>query len=346
MGSYAFVVGVNNYLQDADGLHTLGGAVRDSDNFVEWLKELKDPLLADEKIFNDQNIFHIKSLQDNAVFPTKNDAEQKLREFITAIGKNDAVNDQLYFYFAGHGVGHPDEVDHNLLCLSDWTKTWSNNALASVPAISFFRYLGVFKEIIFFFDCCRTRYFRARLSEFITQNIKCGDYNDASVFIAYSTSYDDEAHEYDMAGEGGVLEKRGVFTEVLLKGLRGAAANEDGEIDNNSLSTYLIKEVNSQAQKAGFSQKPQCSVTLGNGNDRIRFTSVAVSGIEITFNLKIPDQYTLKDSKDRNVAAIVVTAADSVVARQLSKGYYTLIRESDKSEKIFRVTDTANTIIF
>jgi hypothetical protein len=340
MGSYAFVVGVNNYVQDADGLQRLNGAVRDSNNFVDWLKDLKDPLLPDE------NIFHIRSLDDNNIYPTKNDAENKLRDFINAIGSN-VVNEKLYFYFAGHGVGHPDEVDHNLLCLSDWTKKWSNNAFASVPAISFFRYLGVFKEIIFFFDCCRTRYFRAKLSEFITQNIKCGNFNDASVFIAYSTSYDDEAHEYDAKIENGVLEKRGVFTEVLLKGLKGAAANENGEVDNNSLSAYLMKEVNIFAQKErGFSQKPQCSVILGNGNDRIIFTSIPVVKTQMTFHFETPDEYILNNSRDKTIERIVVDVSNAVVIRQLSKGYYTLIRNSNKEEKIFRVTDSDNTITF
>ncbi|MFH7012372.1 caspase domain-containing protein [Flavobacterium sp. FlaQc-52] len=337
MGSYAFVVGVNNYVQDPDGLQTLNGAVKDSNDFVNWLKSLNDPL-------PDENIFHIKSLNNN-VFPKKNDAETKLMEFINAVGNN-VINEKLYFYFAGHGVGHPDEVDHNLLCFSDWTKKWSNNAFASVPAISFFRYMGVFKEIIFIFDCCRTRYFRARLSEFITQNIRCGNFNDASVYIAYSTSYDDEAHEYDAIGQNGILEKRGVFTEVLLEGLKGAAANENGEVDNNTLSAYLMKEVNTLAQKKGFSQKPQCSVILGNGNDRIVFTSIPVVKTQITFHFEIPDEYILNDSKDKTLESIVTVDPNADFIRQLSKGYYTLIRNSNKEEKIFRVTDSDNAITF
>jgi uncharacterized caspase-like protein len=343
MGSYAFVVGVNNYVQKPDGLATLGGAVRDSDDFVDWLKEQKD---ADEKeLFTDQNIFHIKSM-DDVLAPSLNDAQNKLADFITEL-QNNVDNEKLYFYFAGHGVGHPDEVDQNLLCLSDWTKLFSANSLASVPAVSFFRFLSVFKEIVFIFDCCRTRYIRARHNEFIIPNIRFGNTTDASVYIAYSTSYDDEAHEYDTKGNNGTLEKRGVFTKVLLEGLRGAAADENGDIDHDSLSTYLIKEVNTQAQKAGFSQKPQCSVILANGNERILFKSIPVVQMKVTFNFTVPGFYILNDSKDKLVNDGMIDASvNTTNIRKLSKGYYTLIRDSDKTEKIFRVTDTTNAITF
>lgn len=342
MGSYAFVVGVNNYVQTPDGLATLGGAVRDSDFFVDWLREQRGA--EGNELFTDDNIFHIKSLND-VLAPSLNDARIEFANFINKL-QNSVDNERLYFYFAGHGVGHPDEVDQNLLCLSDWTKLFSTNSLASVPAISFFRYLSVFKEIIFIFDCCRTRYIRARHNEFIIPNTKFGNTADASVYIAYATSYDDEAHEYDITGNNNKLEKRGIFTKVLLDGLRGAAADENGDIDHDSLSTYLIKEVNTQAQQAGFSQKPQCSVILANGNERILFNKVPVVQNTITFNFT-PDNYTLNDSKDNLVIGGNIDATvNNTVTMNLSKGYYTLIRDSDKTEKIFRVTDTTNAITF
>lgn len=343
MGSYAFVVGVNNYVQKPDGLTTLDGAVRDSDYFVDWLREQKDD--GGNDLFTDENIFHISS-QNGVIAPSLSDAQNKLADFIGEL-QNNVDNEKLYFYFAGHGVGHPDEVDQNLLCLSDWTKLFSNNSLASAPAISFFRYLSVFKEIIFIFDCCRTRYIRARHNEFIIPNTKFGNVTDASVYIAYATSYDDEAHEYDITGNNGTLEKRGIFTKVLLEGLRGAAADENGDIDHNSLNTYLIKEVNTQAQKAGFSQKPQCEVKLANGSPRILFKSIPVVQTEVTFNFTIPGLYILNDSKDKLVTDGRIDASvNTTSTKKLSKGYYTLIRDSDKTEKIFRVTDTTNAITF
>ena len=180
MASFAFVIGVNNYVADHDGLKPLTGAVNDSIAFAKWVQEPMGGNVPAE------NLYHIMSPEDGDL-PTRHDTEQKLHHFIERL-EGGALNDKFYFYFAGHGVAHPDEIDHNLLCLSDWTKQWCNNALASVPAISFFRYLGVFQEMIFIFDCCRTRYFRARLNEFIAPNIRIGEHDNASIFIAFSTA--------------------------------------------------------------------------------------------------------------------------------------------------------------
>lgn len=344
MASYAFVAGVNNYVVANDGLGKLGGAARDANNFIDWLKDPQGGNLPDE------NIYSIISPENEDTLTMINDATQKIITLVAKLGQPPvALNDRLYFYFAGHGVGHPDEIDENLLCFSDWTKLWCNNAVSAVPAISFFRYLGVFQEIIFIFDCCRTRYIRAKLEAFVTQNVRYRNYNQANVVVAYATTYDDEAHEYDEAPIGddntttNKVEKRGVFTEVLLKGLRGEAANEDGDIDHHSLSKYLTKEVNIKAQEKGFSQEPQFSVTLGGGRSRVLFSKVQVSKIAVEFNLKGPDEYILNNSKDQFVQDIAVTATGTTTV-SLPKDYYTIIRKSDNESVVFRVNDSTNTI--
>lgn len=127
MASYAYVVGVNNYVKDREGLKTLGGPYDDTIDFMKWLNEENGPAIPEA------NIFHISDKE--RCYPTKENANAKLVDMITAID-NGELHDKFYFYFAGHGVADPYDIDQNILCLSDWTKRWSNNAFSSVPAIS------------------------------------------------------------------------------------------------------------------------------------------------------------------------------------------------------------------
>ena len=328
--SLAFLVGVNNYLKADDGLGCLGGPSNDCLRFSEWLVEAGGVDAA--------NIVTLSHETDP--FPDSGQTRARLREFVESLDP-DTLYDRLYFYFAGHGVANPNEIEHSLLCLSDWTKTWSDNAMATVPAISFFRFLGVFKELVFLFDCCRTRYERARMDNFITSNFPLGRHKDGSVFIAYSTAYSDEAKEVNFSGESGVLEKRGVFTEVLLRGLRGAAANRQGIVDHASLGNYLTKEVDVEAQKRGFSQKPQWSVTFGGGAERIVFWAPEQIAYEIKLSLSGPGIFYLNDSDDQPLHTYNVDGLE-IFTVSLRKGYYSLVRGSDQSDRIIRLPKDQN----
>lgn len=336
MSSFAFVVGVNQYVDDRDGLKPLGGAIRDSQDFIDWLTDGAGGNVPTE------NIFH--SFSPDTVSPTKVEATDKLKDMLKQF-ENGQLNERLYFYFAGHGAGNPDEVDSNLLCLSDWTRRWSYNAFPCVPAISFFKFLGVFKELVFIFDCCRTRYERARLTDFIEHNFSLGTYKKAAVFIAFSTAYDDEAFEYDYITPDSSIEKRGVFTKVLIEGLRGAAANQEGIVDDRALGTYLMSEVDKQAQKLGFLQKPEYTVTLGDNKHSIEFSRIKLETQTITVKLTGPDAYDVINERNTVVEKITARNGETSYVLNLNKGFYSIIRQSDESEKTFRIPYKSKTSI-
>lgn len=140
---------------------------------------------------------------------------------------------RLYVYVSGHGVAG---LDHGALLCSN-----SSNALyASVGphlSIGAFRQGGFFKEFVVWFDGCMD--WAGLEPEPINYNPKPGNSLEppGPVFTAYA------AHPRLRTVEAPDLdgEVHGIFTQTLLRGLEGGAADPGtGVIDGFSLQNYLV----------------------------------------------------------------------------------------------------------
>ena len=245
MSNYAVVIGINHYTPpEQQGLKTLKGAIQDAQDFYEWVTT---------KGGVPKNNCHLILSTDDPKNPTpiKKEVDDALVKINQAVVANDNKNaDRLYYYFAGHGLEVHLDKYNNGMCMADWTE-WNQNssALSSRSYEQKFLNEGLFKEVVIFLDCCRNKKY-----DFNPQGPpdirQIGPNDQTKYLVGFAAQSKNEA--YEMAQE-----PRGIFTKVLLEGLNGSAEREGNRISAESLVDYVIIHCPSQAQDAGFSQKPE-----------------------------------------------------------------------------------------
>lgn len=248
MEDYALVIGLNHY--EDRSLSNLNGAIKDAEEMRKWFI---DP----DKGGIDENNCEIVISSENPINPRKHIIDDAL-ESIYLKAQTNGGGRRLYFYFSGHGFSH--KMEDNTLVISDWLNPIRfNNALNSKKYMEVIQESGVFKEILFFLDCCRTRKIKCQ-----GQGPQLGfarpDDNQppAQNVIAFAAEYNNPAYEaqHNIDNNGIV---RSYFTKALLEGLGGAedAKNDQGEVTLNRLSKYTTKRTMDIARAFNHSQKPK-----------------------------------------------------------------------------------------
>jgi uncharacterized caspase-like protein len=313
---FAIIIGINDYTpQNKSGLRTLKGAINDANHFETWVKNPKGGNVSDENTFKIiSEPAPLKPLQDEI-----DDAFLAMEETIKANGRKAK---RLYFYFAGHGLGTLNNTNDTALCLANWSENRRRSALSSEDYKDTIKQYGYFEEIIFIADCCRNTKINvtAKKPTFapIMPNANAGN---TKLFVGYATQYQDQSYEIEV----GDSEMRGVFTKVLINGLNGAAANENGIVNADSLRDYLILETPIEALKEGFKQKPDIMHS---------FTSdMALCTVENFQNKTVTCNITFNDARNSLVELIngnsdVIKTFDANQSKKLSvslkKGLYIL----------------------
>lgn len=248
MSVYAIVIGVNHYPPPANlGLKSLAGAILDAQAISEWLL---GPGGVPAK-----NLYLLTSVVGRKKV-LRHDVDNAVADITRKVLKNGGDADRLYFYFAGHGMAIENDSNNNGLCLSNWDSILFDAAtLSSSDYNRKFVTEGFFKEIVFWMDCCRNKKLRLNPGQSAGVNLR-GPNTNPKVFLGFATTYENAAYEATTPGSHND-EIRGIFTEVLLQGLNGEAANGNGTIDTESLTDYLYINVPIAAQRAGFSQMPE-----------------------------------------------------------------------------------------
>jgi len=121
------------------------------------------------------------------------------------------------------------------------------------------RIRGIFSEIVLFLDGCRTasgREVAVQRPEIPYSGNRRPE--DVKVFYGFATLWGKLAYEDKISGS-----VRGVFSYALLEGLRGAAADANGVIRNQSLELYLNRRVR-ELRPGGADQVPHiyCPVPM------------------------------------------------------------------------------------
>ena len=243
---YALVIGINDY----PSYRPLRGAIRDAQAVAEWLRSpVHGGALPAE------NVSTIVSTSNPPV-PLQDQVDDALREILAAARASGGR--RFYFYFSGHGFS--SDVAHDVvLCLAKWSEELRHLALSSNRYQDLLVRSGIFSEIVFFLDCCRIWKVRAAGQKPYIDVVSPGfAASGARVFVAYGAGFDSYAMEAGSCGDATDSgEFRGIFTEALLSGLRGAAATERGEVTATSLKHYLEVATPRLAANKGFEQRAE-----------------------------------------------------------------------------------------
>lgn len=241
----ALVVGVNDYI----ALHPLRGAVEDARAFAAWLVDPAGGGIAEE------NVRTILSTQQ-PLSPVGDAVDEALEALIDRAARYGGR--RFYFYFSGHAC--TGDRPHDLaLCLADWSGLRRRASLGSDAWLDVILASGVFAEVAFFLDCCRVTALRAvgrpPKIDFATPGERT---RAPRAFMAYATEFLRAAREVEEpAAAGAPSEVRGIFTKVLVAGLRGAAAGNDGIVTAASLKQYIERMTLERSVERGFVQRAE-----------------------------------------------------------------------------------------
>lgn len=269
---FAVVIGVEHY---KDVLQPLGGPHRDTRDFVHWLIDPAGGGLpdngawsgAESNVSPSPNILLLLSTPQYT--PVKDDVDDWMDTVMNKLLAEANSGRRLYFYFSGHGIG--DTQMNSAMLLPKWTFSYRQYALSSEKYILELVKKGAFEEILFFMDCCRNRisgvqgqgpYWSAALPSAASSNY----------LIYYASEFDNPAYEVELARKEGTLDNllpRGLFTEVLLRGLKGAAADKNGNLRIRDLVSYVDKKLPELATSKGKTQIPRSVVSTKDSEKNI-----------------------------------------------------------------------------
>ncbi|HEV3467969.1 MAG TPA: caspase family protein [Pyrinomonadaceae bacterium] len=243
---YALVVGVDRYADTQ--ISTLGGASNDARALATALVQYAG--------FPADQVVLLSSDQPEERHPTRGNILRRLSNLATVVPKDGL----LLFAFAGHGMERggqafllPSDAQ-----VSDDVTLLEQTAVNVLQIRDWVKRTGV-RQVLMILDACRNDPAgRANADNPLTETYTRGfnfDLRNREVeaFVTlYATAIGHRAYEFK--------EKRqGYFTWALVEGLKGAAANERGEVTLDGLVDYLQERVPKQVKLdlgAGKLQRP------------------------------------------------------------------------------------------
>jgi hypothetical protein len=247
---FALIIGVDKYSDTQ--ISTLGGATNDARSLADALTNLAG--------FPSDQVMLLSSDQPEERLPTRGNILRRLSNIASVIPP-----DGLFvFAFAGHGLERSGQAfllptDAQVSDDVDLLEQTAVNVLTVKDRI---RKAGV-KQVVMILDACRNDPAgRANadnpLSQAYTKALNFDVRNrEVSAFATlYATEVGHRAYEYKEKHQG-------YFTWALVEGLKGAAANDKGEVTLASLLQYLQQRV-----------PKKVLIDLGAGKDQRPFAVV------------------------------------------------------------------------
>jgi hypothetical protein len=225
---WALIIGVDQYKDKQIGL--LNGAANDA-------KTLAEALIKNAGFPADQVIL-LASDQPEERQPTRANILRRLSNLSSIVPKDGL----LLVSFAGHGIerGGQAYLLPSDAQLSDDISFLEDTAVSVTRVTDRIRSTGV-KQVLLVLDACRNDPSgRAdapnRMSEAFKFNFDARNREIEAFAVLYATAIGERAYEY--------TEKRqGYFSWAIVDGMRGAAANEKGEVTLASLLKYVQEAV-------------------------------------------------------------------------------------------------------
>ena len=244
---WAVVIGVENYKKAPD--------VEFAERDALVTKEYFNKLLGVPK----ENTFYLANSD-----ATKTELETLL---ISTLKNRVGKDDEVYFYFSGHGV--PTNEGDSYLLLNDSDP--SNPKISAYPIKELYEDLGSLKttkSYAFLDTCFSGGVARGNEKDSLLGGtravMKVKDitlaYNNLTVYAA--TGKDQLSNSFKEQGHG-------LFTYYMLKGLGGESdSNKDGKIDTEELQNYIKSNVSMQSRKL-YGESRYQEPTLKNNISKI-----------------------------------------------------------------------------
>jgi hypothetical protein len=234
---YAVLVGVSQYPQLGDPPPSdLAGPGNDVDSIHEWLVDPNGGGL------DPAHVWRIKSPNppdpaNRRGEPGRDSIQAAFEELVDLAeskrgGLGAQLGHRLYVYASGHGFS--PTLNQGCLHAANATSGSTQTNVLFTAWLELFQEAGYFKETVLWMDCCMNRDSRNAPS-LPTRQQKVSAEPAGPSFIAFAARRPLRAVE--RPGPDGKV--HGVFTTILLEGLRGAAANPYGMVTGRSLADWL-----------------------------------------------------------------------------------------------------------
>lgn len=242
---FAIVVGLSGYPRLGDPPPSnLAGPGNDADAVYEWLVAEDGGGLPKENI----KLIKTPKKMTKAGAPDRDtiqaafaDLETRAEEGRTGLGA--LLGERLYVYAAGHGFS--PKLDEGCLHAGNATSDSSGLNVFFTAWLNLFQEAGYFTETVLWMDCCMNRDSKNAAS-LPTMQAKVSPDPPGPRFIAFAARRPLRAVE--RLGPDGKV--HGVFTTILLEGLRGAAANPYGKVTGRSLADWLRNAQHGRLEEA------------------------------------------------------------------------------------------------
>jgi Caspase domain len=266
--------------------------------------------------------------RSNNPWPLKHAIDDALTSIVP--GRNARKGRRFYFYFSGHGCapGFKDialfmaNAANDTLGFSLGADSYRNSLRAKAP----------FDEIVFILDCCRNVIEGAvpGVSPF-TGGAPSNRAPSVKHLVCFGTGFGTQS--WQVSGRT-ADESRGIFTETLLEGLNGQAADASGNVTAASLEDYVKPSVNAKAKKLGLEQIPEFD---GSYRDIIFVKGARRTVVPVVIDVPRTWNGTMI-LRDGNLAMVEVPRPVARTWRiSLSRGNYRLENLESKEKKLFSV---------
>lgn len=231
---YALIVGINKYA-DEYFLKTLNGPKNDVQRFIDWLKSPTGGNVPEG------NVLPYRHVSDELGQTPKSGEIIETIKKLLKLSKDDKdeevrIGRRLYIFLAGHGVC--SDLDNAGLLTAEATED-SPAYVDGRRCANLFRGRAVFDEVVLIMDCCRD--FDGELPDSLfpfKKKIDTGGAHKVKRFYAYATGFGRDAREKEFDKE-----VSGIFSHVLIEGLKGGAVDGEGRITGPSLERYVKKQM-------------------------------------------------------------------------------------------------------
>ncbi|MFF5009601.1 caspase domain-containing protein [Streptomyces phaeochromogenes] len=334
---YAVVVGINRYPAISD----LQGPRNDAARFRDWLI---DPTGGDVPL---DNVIQVEASKEDELVadvmravPTRENVNTALYQLhgaaktaVTELPAGERIaawgRTRLYVFLAGHGIA-PLGSDVALLMANAAIGMLGNHISVRQYMDYYETSSSPFHEIVFFADCCRTRFGGvAAFGPPFTDGTDAPE--EVEYLIGYASALGDPAFE-SLSVDPELA--RGHFTTALLEGLRGAGGGTvtgEGTVTSDTLENYVRQHVFDRTRGS----VPQRARFLRSTSTPIVFTRDLQGVGSYPVTLRFPPGFSgwveLR-GRDMSPRRLHIDAAEAV--EPLVPGMYRVTPDSDTAPEL------------
>jgi Caspase domain len=328
---YAIVVGIDAY--PGRGMSNLSHARADAVAFHAWLVDPSGGGVPQE------NARLIVAEQGQA-FPVALDATPQLTQITRSLREvNESVEAQLgdhhelwdstrlYIYVSGHGVATLAGKGGLIMANAD-VATFGEVFEPSLYS-TWYEGCGIFREVIFFADCCRRVDPLAPTPPVVFTSCDHPAHSGSRIILGYAARRDESAYEPTLMPSAEADQARGVFTAELIQWLR-QPKDVNGDVTMDTLATMVALSVDRKTQQAKYPQHVQIVGDLAPPLVLWRIPGAAPADPPRTVTVRFPAGYggkvIMRDGRHQEVGRWDAQQGNWV--QQLRSGLYQVADET------------------